>query len=228
MNKIIVDEVEVVDLNNQKTELVFESTTVVLNVIGDVKATILKCLVDNLNLTINLSKNSSLNFNMFFDKNVTNVDIKINQESKSRVEFNNSFVATNNVSYRIDSVVAGNDNVTELNIKALTKDKGKVRIDATGLIDSDTHNNDFTESIKCLALNDTNNMIIPNLIVNSSDAIVNHNTTISSVEEHFLFYLMSKGLSKLAATELVTKGFLINCLKITEEEKEVLKKIIED
>ena len=48
MNKIVVDEVEVIDLNNQKTELVFERPTVVLNVTGDVKVTTLKGLLDNL------------------------------------------------------------------------------------------------------------------------------------------------------------------------------------
>ena len=78
MNKIVVDEVEVIDLNNQKTELVFERPTVVLNVTGDVKVTTLKGLLDNLNLTINLRADSSLNFNMFFDTKVTNIDIKIN------------------------------------------------------------------------------------------------------------------------------------------------------
>ena len=78
------------------------------------------------------------------------------------------------------------------------------------------------ENIRILSLNNEENIIYPNLLVSSDEAEVNHKASISGLDEDYLFYLMSKGISKEEASKLITRGFLMNKLEISNEEKDKL------
>ena len=54
---------------------------------------------------------------------------------------------------------------------------------------------------------------MPNLYINEFDVIANHACSIGSVNEDDLFYLMSRGLSKDTATELIVMGFIAPLLE---------------
>jgi len=49
---------------------------------------------------------------------------------------------------------------------------------------------------------------IPTNIVRNSDVFLEHEATVSKISEEQLFYLMSRGLSESAATEMIVMGFL--------------------
>lgn len=49
---------------------------------------------------------------------------------------------------------------------------------------------------------------IPTNIMMNNDAIIEHEATVSKVSEDQLFYLMSRGLSKSQATEMIVMGFI--------------------
>ncbi len=49
---------------------------------------------------------------------------------------------------------------------------------------------------------------IPTNIMKNSDSIIEHEATVSKISEEQLFYLMSRGLSEEAATEMIVLGFL--------------------
>lgn len=50
----------------------------------------------------------------------------------------------------------------------------------------------------------------PNLEINTDDVKCSHAATISQIPEEHLFYLMSRGISKLDAIALIVDGFLFN------------------
>ena len=56
-------------------------------------------------------------------------------------------------------------------------------------------------------------MIVPNLLVRSDSVNAIHNTTISSVDKDYLFYLNSNGINNEDATKLIVDGFLKSNLK---------------
>ncbi|NLC94961.1 MAG: Fe-S cluster assembly protein SufB, partial [Bacilli bacterium] len=49
---------------------------------------------------------------------------------------------------------------------------------------------------------------IPINIINTSDATLEHEATVSKVSEDQLFYLMSRGLTEEQATEMIIMGFI--------------------
>lgn len=66
-------------------------------------------------------------------------------------------------------------------------------------------------SIKCDTIildNKSRSDTIPNNIVSNNSSIIEHEATISKVNEEQLFYLMSKGLSEDLAKELLVMGFI--------------------
>ena len=49
---------------------------------------------------------------------------------------------------------------------------------------------------------------IPTNIMMNNDSIIEHEATVSKVSEDQLFYLMSRGLTKQQATEMIVMGFI--------------------
>ena len=76
-----------------------------------------------------------------------------------------------------------------------------------------TKDNEILENLRIIALNDTENEIVPNLLVRSDSVNAIHNTTISSIDKDYLFYLNSKGIDNETATKLIVDGFLKSVLK---------------
>ena len=74
-------------------------------------------------------------------------------------------------------------------------------------------------------INKTSNecVIKPNLFIDENDVVANHSALIGTFKDDEIFYLMSRGLDKREAENLLTKGFL---LKGVTYYKEVLEDII--
>lgn len=74
-------------------------------------------------------------------------------------------------------------------------------------------------------INLTNNkcQINPNLFIDENDVIANHSALIGTFSMEEMFYLMSRGISKSKAENLMIKGFLLNESDIYQKE---LEKII--
>ena len=49
---------------------------------------------------------------------------------------------------------------------------------------------------------------IPTNIVNNDSSYIEHEATVSKVNEEQLFYLMSRGLTEQQATEMIVMGFI--------------------
>ena len=84
----------------------------------------------------------------------------------------------------------------------------------------------YLEDIKVLLLNDEESIIIPNLLVSSNEIEVNHAATISGIDQNYLFYLNSKGISNEASEKLIKNGYLVGNLDITKEQKERIEEML--
>jgi Fe-S cluster assembly scaffold protein SufB len=156
-----------------------------------------------------------------------NNKITINQDSKSNVIFNYSFVANDKCHLNIDTNLKGNDNESEINVKAVTERDGSATIIGTADAKEKIVNNDLVENIKVLVLNEEESVCIPNLLVATNEVTVNHACTISSIDPDSLFYLESKGLNEKEAIKLIKNGYLIGNLSINEEIKKEILSMIE-
>ena len=224
---IVVDKVKNIELKNEEIVLDTNNSILELNILGSGKIYSLNNIKNNcLDLTINLNDNSNLELN-FFNSNLTNVKVKINQGVNSKLIFNWSFLVTKPLIVNLNSQLNKDNNLTSINYKAITIKSGSCQILANGIIKEKTKDNEFSENIKCLNLNNAHNEVIPNLVVKTSDAYVNHSASIAMPDLNVLNYLMSKGINKTNAINLISSGFLIQNLNIGKDDVDYLKNIIE-
>ncbi len=227
MNKICIDKENVIDIKDNAISLDIKVEKLTINVKGKVLIQeINKKENENLTLTINVEPNSSLIYNRFMIHDKTENKIILNQDNNSSVSFNYSFITNDKCKLTFDSNLNGNDNNTEIKIKAVTENKGSANITSTADTKPRIINNNLIESIKILMLNDEESVCIPNLLVSSNEVEVNHAATISGIDENYLFYLNSKGLSNASAIKLIKNGYLLSNLAINEEIKKEIEELI--
>lgn len=210
MNKLLVKE-GILSINNSLYDLDIKTNTLTLEIGGNV------CINDinnntDLDLKIIMAKGSHLLYNRYNESiNKFNLDIEIMDESY--VEFNYSLKTLTESNINLNANIAGDNNVSHINFHGLTDDKGIIKNIATSKVGENTKNNEVLENLRIVTLNDAENMIVPNLLVRSDSVNAIHNTTISSVDKDYLFYLNSKGINNEDATKLIVDGFLKSNLK---------------
>lgn len=143
------------------------------------------------------------------DKEDTNIKIKIN--GKASLIYNHSFINKNKYELNINTTYKSEESEIILNIHGIN-DKGYNITNVNGIM-SDKKNNILIEDIRLININNGSGIIIPNILVETSKIIANHNTTIGTISEDELSYLMSKGISETEAKNLILTGFLINIFK---------------
>lgn len=215
MNKIIVKDSNIT-ITDKEVNLSFDTNNVTITIDGTV------CIndLDNneyLELNIVLLKDSKLLYNRF-NKDIDNFKINFEVIENSNLEFNYSLYQTIPSNILFNAKVLGDNNNIKFNIRGVTNGNGSIYVDATSDCVKNIKNNDVLESIKIINLTDNNNVIIPNLLVSSNDIIVNHNATISNVDDSYLFYLESKCLDTDSAKKLIVNGFLKENIKISDWE----------
>ena len=227
MNKLIVDNEKELSLNNNILYLEIKVPKLTINISGKVLINeYINKTNEDLELTININNNSELLFNRLIEIDNINNKITINQESNSSLELNNSVIAKDKGNITILSNVLGNNNKTNIKVRAITKDKGSLTLKCTTDNKNNTKDNELLESLKILMLNDEESTIIPDLLVASNEVEVNHAATISGINKNEIFYLNSKGISTDKAKELISEGFIVNNLNITNKDKDIVRGII--
>ena len=216
MNKILVKEDNIV-LDNEIVELEFKTLKCNLTIKGSV-------WINDLNnnnleeLNITLLDGSKLLYNKY-TKDIKNLKINIQENNDTTLEFNYSLYQSIKASIILDSKVLGNNNKCSMNVYGVSDKDGAIMVNATGSVLENIKDNDLLENIRILMLNDSENVIVPNLLVGSNEVSVNHNATISSLDTNYLYYLNSKGLSYEDAKKLIVKGFLKSKLKLRKTEE---------
>ena len=201
MNKILVS--DIINLENGEYDIQPESNHLTLNIKSRVTIYIIN---EKLNkLDINLKDNSNLNL-FLYNKNIQDtLLVNINEFNNTKINFNASVINNCNFSMEINNTLKGNDNESNINIRNISKN-GNSMIKINVYIDENTVNNIALEDLKGI----NNGGFIhtePNIICKSNEVNANHLTTIGSISKDLLDYLMSKGLNKENATNLILAGF---------------------
>lgn len=228
MNKIVIDKENYIEINNENVILDIKVEKVVIDIKGQVIINEIDYKdIEKLDIEIRLNPYSSLIYNRFMIHNSINNKVKIIQDNNSNIIFNYSLIANDECKLDILSELCGNNNQTEIKVKGVTLNKGRVVISTSASVKENIKDNNLLETIKVLLLNDLESVIIPNLLVASNEVIVNHAATLSPVNNDELQYLMGKGLSLDNARNLIKNGFLISNLVINDEEKERIKELLD-
>lgn len=158
------------------------------------------------------------------------LDIKINlNKEDSKVYVYNSVIANKKEIYNIR--VNHNALKTDSNIynNGITKDLGTIVFNVTSYVPKKSISSSVNQDSKIITLNEVNdNEINPVLLIDEYDSEARHAAFIGNFDKTQLFYLMSRGLSKKEASNLLINGLLIGTLDVCFNEKENLKKKLND
>ena len=192
MNKIVLDKEKNINLN------VSEDTT---------------CSIpkeNNINdLNINISDGVKLIINQYSEVIENNLFIRINQSNNSDFIYNHSFISKKEYNLNINVNMIGNNSKNVINVHGIS-DEGKSKVVVDGNVIKDTRDNELYENIKLLNINNGTSNIYPNMYIDTKNVIANHSASISTVNEDYIFYLMSKGIDRKNAIKLILDGFLEN------------------
>ena len=114
-------------------------------------------------------------------------------------------------------------------IKSVIDDNSKSVYQGKIYVDSKAQKTDGYQLSKAVLLNEQAEFNAkPELEIYADDVKCSHGSASGSLDENSIFYLMSRGLDKKTAKELLINGFLLDVVeKITDEEiKKLLKNMI--
>lgn len=225
MNKIITDKDEYLSVKDTKILLDIKVKYLTIDIIGDV---VIEDISNNedLKLKIKVSKNANVVYNKFNVLNDKNIDIELICEANSHVILNYSSLILGEVKGNIKTLFNGNNIFAAITYKAVTQKQGKVNLKSDISIKKNQENNEFLESLHILMINDSQNVLIPNLNIESDKVSANHETTMAGIDQNYLHYLQSKGINKESAISLIKEGFLISNLTLEEKQKIKIKEIL--
>ena len=195
MNKIILDKNDIINIKINKNSI---------------------CNIDkNYNikeLNIELEDNTKLEINQYSEIEKNNYTINIKQNNNTELIYNHSFINKKEYNLNININLIGNNSKNSINIHGLS-DNGISKVIIDGSVNNNTKDNELLENIKMINMNEGMSYIYPNMYIDTKNVSANHATSISTINEDYLFYLKSKGIDKDSATKLLIDGFLENIAK---------------
>lgn len=205
----------IMELNNHSIDKNHFNFTLNIDSNSHVNYLIISDLASNdavLNHTFNLSKDVNLKLLGGFVSNIlkSNMHVKLNGENSS-VDAKIIAISSETNNQRIDVLAehfAKNSYSDQTNI-GVVNEKGKVVLNGVAKIHKGMNGVSAFQSLKGITTSDEASLEVnPILLIEEHDIKAGHGATIGKLEKEVLFYLMSRGLPKAVAENLVIMGLL--------------------
>lgn len=168
-----------------------------------------------------LGKNNLLNVFKIHDV------CKINEQTKVNINGDNSKIihtlkTISKDKENYDFQIFHNAKKTYSNIinNGVNIKKGVLTFNLSSFVEKGMIEADVNQNSRIINFTDNICQINPNLFIDENDVSANHSALIGSFSTDEMFYLMSRGISKLSSEKLLVKGFLLNNVELYEKEFE--------
>ena len=141
-------------------------------------------------------------------------DVEINDNS---INFNN------NGNYFIDYIDCNNVSLC-INVN---NNKCIHLFEYSSYVDNGIKDCYLNQSTKIVTLGDSDNRVNPNMFISEEDVTAIHSSTIGSINEEDLFYLMSRGISYNDSVKLIIKGMILSNINPDMENMERILSILD-
>lgn len=225
MNRIVIDK-DINDINNDcnflikehKKKFVFNVDNSVVNILNT------KENEDNEKYEININGGKLILNNVCYNQKDLDITVNLNAEN-SEVLIYNSVITDIKKKVTIKINHNKQDTISNVYNNGVTKKEGSIKFDVTSYVPNGIKGCFVNQDSKIISLNDqNNNEINPILLIDEYDVEARHAAFIGKFSKSELFYLQSRGLKKNDAENLLLNGMLIGTLDVCFEEKENLKK----
>lgn len=172
----------------------------------------------------NLDAYSDVTVTKFYDcDSVKELDlIELNGEYAS---INHQLKTIAKEKQRFDLVTYHNATHTESHMlnHGVNIEEGSIDFQVTSIVYQGMKGCTLNQNNRIITMNDQKCNIEPILLIEEDDVVANHSAHIGQFDEEQLFYLMSRGIQKEKALQLLIKGFLLESVS----EIDSIQKIIE-
>ena len=139
----------------------------------------------------------------------SNVNITLEKENIKLYYYYNNINYDNNA-FNIEVTHQKDDTTSELFIHGVNVKGKKLDYEVNGIVPKNSNNCLCNQENQIINIGNGKSTIHPNLLIDNFNVESNHSAYIGKIKEDKVFYLMSRGLSKKEAYQLLLKGFLIN------------------
>lgn len=181
-------------------------------------------LHNNMDLKFLVKTGVALTINMFDYAVDLKNKLEIELDNNASFTLNNAFIAEEKYELDIDIKLYGDNVFSKVDIRGINEEKGSIKIVMNGTVAGETHGSEINEYARIINKSEQSSVLIPNLVVNTSEVVANHGISISELDPEALFYLQSKGLEAYHATKILEEGFLLSIMD--GEIKEKIKNIL--
>lgn len=135
-------------------------------------------------------------------------EINIISEEYTNLVFHLGIYAKDKNNLEIKNTLLKDNCSSDIKIRIATSKDANIYLKATGDIKKGVKNVVYLEDIKYLNEYPSSIVCLPELLVESDDAVANHNMTVASIDEETLFSLEARGLNEEKSRELIRKSFV--------------------
>jgi len=183
---------------------------------------------DSVCYEININGGSITLNNVSYNSKDISMLINLNKEESSVLVYN-SVIAKDKLKCNIKVNHNMKNTTSDIYNNGITKKDGSICFDVSSYAPKNSKHCKINQDSKIISLNNENeNKINPILLIDEFETEARHAAFIGNFKEDELFYLMSRGLRKKEAKNLLINGLLIGTLDICFNEKENLKKKLND
>ena len=180
--------------------------------------------LESLNINITVEKDATVNLYQVVQNNEdTNISETV-YLNETGATFNTIVVllGLKNSVINSDIKIYHNTNNTnsDLKVYAVIKDGAKINLDNNAYIKKNSYQSKAYQGAKGLSLSKIGRILVnPNLYIDEYDVMASHGVAMGSLNMDDLFYLMSRGLTKEEASQIVIMGFIEPILVAIDNEE---------
>ena len=167
--------------------------------------------------TYNLEAFSQVDVVKFYDcKEVKELSLIQLNEEYSSIKHTIKTIANNHQRFDIITYHNAQNTISDVKNHGVTIGEGKISFQVTSVVYPGMKNCMVDQNNRIVTMNHEKSEIHPILLIEENDIVANHSAYIGKFSEDAVFYLMSRGISRKTAYQLLVKGFLLNSLPQTE------------
>lgn len=172
----------------------------------------------------NLNEHSDVTVTKFYDCNLIK-ELNLIQLNGEYASINYHLKTIAKEKQRFDVVTYHNAAHTMSNIinHGVNIEEGSIDFQVTSIVYQGIKNCTLNQNNRIITMNEHKCNIEPILLIEENDVVANHSAHIGQFDEEQLFYLMSRGIERNKALQLLIKGFLMEAIPLIES----IQKIIE-
>ena len=182
---------------------------------------------NNVSLCINVNNNKCIHLFEYSNNKDINFDIKYNLDMGSSLIISKFYYNNNDNFYKINVYHLDNNTSSDVFNRIVAKENSSNYFDINSYVDNGIKDCYLNQSTKIVTLGDSDNRVNPNMFISEEDVTAIHSSTIGSINEEDLFYLMSRGISYNDSVKLIIKGMILSNINPDMENMERILSILD-